>query len=463
MNINQKFLLLFKDTIIFALGNLGSKFILFLLVPLYTNYLTTTEYGTAELVFTISQLVIPIASVAIWNGVIRYGLKNDLHAEDVLINSLLIWFVGSCLIVLSTPVIGLYSPVAEWKWYLCVYSIVFIANQIALNYLKVKDRNKFFSIISVFQTIVLAGLNVLLLTKYQLGVSGYLVSNIAANVVSALVIFLIGGIYKDLQRGCYNLVLLRQLLGYSAPLIVNDISWWVIHSSDKIMIEWLISSSVLGLYTVAAKIPGLINTFINIFSQAWGISSVKEFESSNDTVYYSKVFEVYSALSFGAAVAFITIIKPFMLFYVGNDFLSAWRYVPLLLLAASFSAISSYYGALFGALQKSIECMWTTLIGAFVNVLLNYLLVKQFGVWGVIVGTVIAYFLISMIRLIWINSYIFVQINWHVFVMDIVIVLIQAIAVSMNFHYLLVSLVAILLFLINHSNLLLRCISLLRK
>ena len=74
--MNDKYKALFKDTIIFAIGNLGSKMILFFLVPLYTNYLTTEEYGTADLIFTVAQLVVPVVSLTIYDAVIRFGLDK---------------------------------------------------------------------------------------------------------------------------------------------------------------------------------------------------------------------------------------------------------------------------------------------------------------------------------------------------------------------------------------------------
>ena len=234
--MSNKIRLLVKDTLIFAVGNLGSKLILFLMVPLYTNYLTATEYGTAELVFTISQLVIPIVSIVIWNGVIRFGLMKDSAPEDVLWNSLLVWLVASLLVIATTPLIGLYSPINKWKWFLCAYSIAFIINQIELQYLKVKDNNKLFSLVSIIQTAVLAGLNLYFLVYLRAGIFGYLISNIASLVIAAILIFVFGKIYVDLSKGHFNRRLIKRLLLYSAPLIMNDLSWWLIHSSDKIMI-----------------------------------------------------------------------------------------------------------------------------------------------------------------------------------------------------------------------------------
>lgn len=244
--------------------------------------------------------------------------------------------------------------------------------------------------------------------------------------------------------------LLIKMILYSAPLILNDISWWVINSSDKIMIEAMLTAGELGLYTVASKIPGLINTFVNIFSQAWGVSSIKEIESTNDNNYYSNVFHYYSILAFGASIFFVAIIKVFMLFYVGNSFRDAWRYVPLLLVAASFSAISSYYGAMYGALQKSIECMLSTVIGGAVNIILNYVLIKSIGTQGAILATLIAFALIAFIRLFGVNRYIHMPITWGSFAIDISIAIVEAVLVSLGFHIVLVPILAIMLFLCIH-------------
>lgn len=452
--MNKKFRELIKDTFIFSLGSLGSKLILFILVPLYTNYLTTAEYGIAELVFTIAQLLIPIASVTIWNGLIRFGLMKDQCPESVFKNSFLICIFGSVLIVFSTPLIGFYSPICEWKWYLSIYSIVYIFTFVELNYLKVIGKNKLFSLMSVVQTLLLAILNILLLVSLKMGVKGYLLSNIIANFVIAFLIFFVGKIYFAFQKGHFDYFLLKSLLKYSAPLIMNDISWWFIHSSDKIMIEWMVSKNDLGLYTVASKIPGLINTFVSIFSQSWGISSIKEIESTNDTSYFSKVFYYYSTLSFFAAIGFISIIKPFMQIYVGIEFIDAWRFVPLLLVAAAFSAISTYYGSMFGALKKSVECMWSTIVGAILNVVLNYIFIRRIGTWGAIVGTVCALFTMAFIRMIWVNYYIKMKIYWNKLIIDFMILFADGIIISLDWNIIIVSIGSMLLFILNHNDIL---------
>jgi len=452
MKTADKYKRLLKDTFVFALGNLGSKLILFFLVPLYTNFLTTEEYGTADLVFTISQFLVPIFSVVIFDAVIRFGLSKDESAEEVLLDGLIVWAIGSVGIIIVTPLFGFYKAVADWKWYLCVYSSVSILSPVLMNYLKVIDKNKTFALISVVQTAILAILNILLLVVCKIGVKGYLLSNILALFISSAFVVIIARIPTRLSKTRINKPLLRQMVLFSSPLILNNISWWVIHSSDKIMVEWMIGASALGIYTVATKIPSLINVIIAIFSQAWGLSAIREFESTNDESYYSNVLKHYGFLVFSACLLIVTITKPFMSIYVGNSFSDAWHYVPILLVSAVYSAIAAYYGSFYSALKKSMNNMITTLIGAVINIIVNYCFIRITGIWGAAIGTAVAYIVIATMRMIDIGKMISINANWKLFAMNSFIIITHAILVSQDLWIMPCSIIAILLFaIINHS------------
>ena len=290
--MRSKFERLIKDTLIFAIGSIGSKLILFVMMPIYTNYLTEAEYGISELVFSVSQLLIPFLSLVIFDAVVRFGLSKEHNAEDVLLVGLLVFGVGSILTVMITPIIGLYDALAEWKWYLCAYIILNILGSIEYSYLKATDQNKLYAVVNIFQTLILATLNVVLLVFVKLGIRGYLISMIVANAAAALVVFAAGKLPAVLKKARFRPELFRKMLAFSTPIILNNVSWWAIHSSDKVMIEWMIGSAALGIYTVATKIPSLINVIISIFSQAWNISAVKEVEGSNETSFFADVFHV---------------------------------------------------------------------------------------------------------------------------------------------------------------------------
>ncbi|WP_295080291.1 oligosaccharide flippase family protein [Ruminococcus sp.] len=439
---------LVKNTIIFAIGNIGSKLILFLLVPLYTNYMTTDEYGIADLVFNIGQILVPFCSAGVYATVIRFGISKDTRHQDVLRNALLIITCGSAAMLLISPLVGLYHQLTEWKWYLCAFVITDLYSWVEMNYLKAKEQNKMYTALSVIRTLSLALCNVLLIAVLHLGARGYLLSTIISAVITIVLAAVFGGLYCDLRESRRDNALLKEMLIYSAPLILNGISWWIIHSSDKLMVGFMISASALGIYGVAGKIPSVINVIVSIFSQAWDISSIKEVEGNSDTRFFNNIFSVYSFMVFSVSLLTVAFTKLFMSVYVGPDFASAWQYVPLLLVSAAYGAISTYFASFFIALKKSRLSMYSTLIGAVVNILLNLILIPFIGVWGAVIGTVVAYAAIAVFNTFAVLRRIKLNIDLTRYFINFTIVLLQAVLVSVDFYGAVVSAAAIIVFVV---------------
>lgn len=450
--MNSKFKSLIGDTLIFALGSLGSKCLLFLLVPLYTNCLSTSEYGTSDLVFTIAQLLTPFITVVIFDGIVRFGLSKDERPEDVLLVGLTVTGIGSVVLLLSCPLIKLYNPIKGLEIYLCLY-VIFNSFQSTLNnYLKVKNKNKLYALNSILTTAVLAILNVLLLAVFKIGVKGYLLAYVIANFFSLSFAACGGNIFKDLKSAHIKKPLFAEMIKFCAPLILNNVSWWVIHSSDKVMLEAMIGTAALGIYTVSAKIPALINVMITVFQQAWGLSAVKEIESSNDKTFYSAVFKAYSCFSCVVCILLVAIIKPFMSVYVGKTFYDAWQYVPLLLASAVFCAISTYFGSMYTALKKSVNNMLTTLLAAVVNLIGNFIFIPLVGIWGAVIGTLMSYVVVALARMIDVRRYLDIAVNVPVFCANYLLVTIQAVLVSIDWNAWIASTVTAIIFvLINYT------------
>lgn len=437
---------LIRNTFIFALGNVGSKLVLFLLVPLYTNYLTTAEYGTADLVFTIGQIVIPFASCGIYAAVIRFGISKKYNRNDVLRNSFRIIGVGSVVTIILTPLLRFYSALSDWKWYMCAYVIVDLFASVEMNYLKAKEKNRSYAVISITRTLILAVSNIIFIVILKTGVPGYLMSTIIAALYAIILSFIVGGLSQDIKNSKFDKALMKEILIFSFPLILNGISWWIIHSSDKVMIELMISASALGVYTVAGKIPSVINVIVSVFSQAWDISSIKEIEGENDTLFFSSVFDKFSTLMFSISIIAVILSKPFMSFYVGISFDSAWLYVPLLLVSAAFGAIGTFFGSFFGPLNKNNLVMYSTIAGAVLNIVINYFAIPKLGIWGAVLGTVISYALIGLFRMFTALKYLKMHINWISFSFNCVIMTITACAIGFDIYPVAISGIAIVIY-----------------
>ncbi len=445
----SKYARLIKDFFIFALGNVGSKFVVFFLVPFYTNILTAEEYGTSDLVFTFTELLMPLVCLAVYNAILRFGLERQKQPQNVLLCGVLTWGAGCLFSLLLMPLIHLYHPIAQWKWYLYAHVNASILLTIAQNYLKVKNQNLRYSVICILQTACLAGLNILLLAGFRMGIRGYLLSNTLAALVAAVAAVLAGGVLRDLKKATFDKALLRNMLVYSAPLILNNVSWWIIHSSNKVMIEAFVGAAALGLFTVASRIPSLINVVVTIFQQSWGISSIVEMDSTNDKSFYETVFQCYTISVFFVCLCLNTVIKPFMSIYVAADYFEAWRMVPLLVVsAAAFSSIGAFYGSMYEALKKSVNNMLTTLLAAVLNVGVSFALIPSLGAMGAVVGTLVSYCALAVARMLDVNRFLHLQVGYRKYAANCVLVVSHALLVMLDHYVVLTSLIVLLLFIL---------------
>lgn len=460
MNKTKK---LIKNIITFAIGNIGSKLVLFFMVPLYTKCLSTDQYGTIEIIETIEQLLIPFMSIVVFDAVIRFGLSKYEQRENVLKCALFVVLLGSIITILTTPLIGLYPSVYEWRWYISIYVILNMFNSVLLNYVKVENKNILYALISIFQTLILALSNIIFLLIKDLGIKGYMCSIFASLLIANILCIIFGNIIFEFKRGKLEKVLLKQMLIYSAPLIINNISWWIIHSSDKLMLELMISTEAVGIYAISAKIPSLINVVTSIFQSAWSISSVNEIENDNESSFYSQTLLWLMTLIFGVTICIIFILKPFMRIYVSSDFSDSWKYVPTLMIAACSGSISSFYGCINSALKKNLYNMYTTLIGAIINIVLNYFFILLFGIMGAAIATTFSYFAIAITRMIICKKHLKFNMYFLLFFLNEINVIMLAIAIYFNVNIYFASIASFIIFIMINFQAILSLIRLIKQ
>ena len=146
-----------------------------------------------------------------------------------------------------------------------------------------------------------------------------------------------------------------------------------------------------GIYSVASKIPSILNIFQTIFNQAWTLSAVRDFDAEDKDNFFTNTYRIYNFLMVIVCSAIIVVDKILAKLLYANDFYIAWRYVPWLTIAILFGAISGYIGGFFAAVKDSKIFAKSTLYGAFTNILLNLLLVPFIGVLGASIATALSY------------------------------------------------------------------------
>lgn len=465
---------LMNNTIIFAIGTFSSKVLVFLMLPYYTNILSTGEYGTVDALINVGQLMIPIASVGINNAVIRFGLEHNTDKNSVFSSGLYTILAGFACLAVVSPILRYFMD------FMSGYTIAVLAFVLAssLRTLCIQfglslGRNKMYAANGIGNTFLNIILNIVLLPHYR--VMGYILANVISDTVLGLAMFFMAKEYNYIVSPFskrYDRKLAKRMRQYALPLVPQTVCQWIINMSDRYMIIFFINTEVNGLYAAANKIPNVLLIVANLFADAWQISAVKESDPKEQVDFFSKVLGAYSSIAFIGSSGLIMISKFVMTFMVGDDFFISWRLIPILTLATTFGLLSTFLASVYMLKLRSRNSMITTVICAAINITLNCILIPTmgaidpfYGALGAGIATFISYFVLFLIRAF--NTQQYLKIRWNIkkTVCSVAILFVQAIIMSVQapLWYVLVPALFVLLFVLNAREILLSVNKLLRR
>lgn len=391
---------LLKNISLISLGTLASKIIVYLMIPLYTSILTTEEYGVTDLIFTTVSLLMPLISMEISNALMRFLLDKDYDNNTIFSCCSLILFVSILIFIICIPI--LYC-VSVFKNYILLVGIYYFTNLIN-GYVQCMARGidlvKEYSIAGIIQTLFTVLFNILFLIVIPLDITGYLMAYSFGAAVSAIYLIIIIKIRKNIKFDfkLVNKTVLYELLAYSIPLIPNSLLWWISNSSDKYILTLFKGVSEVGIYSVAYKIPTILTVLSSIFITAWQISSVDDFGSESNRMFFRDIFKKYLFLTVTMTMAINLFLKIICGFMFSKNFYSAWEIVPILLIGFVYYNMSVFYGTIYTAAKKTKMVMISTLIGSLLNIILNFILIPKWGMYGASIATTISYIVIYFMR-----------------------------------------------------------------
>lgn len=419
---------LIKNTLIFTLGNIGSKVISFFLIPLYTNVLTTTQYGITDLVTTIMTVAVPILTLNICESVMRFGLDKNSDRERNIQIGTLVFIVGMTIGLLMIPLCKTFTRVSEYVVYIYFYTLTYAASQLYLCDLRGKELLIAYAVGSVLQTFCIATFNIVFLVVLHWGIKGYLLAYILANSVVAIYAIVIGKSYRALSFNKLDFTVLKSMVKYSVVLIPNSFMWWIMNSSDRIMVSSMVSVSANGIYAISYKIPTLMSVFTSIFNQAWGYSAIKENGAIDEQEYNNKVLRMLISFTMITAIGLIAITKPFLTVYVSKDYYDAWRYVPFLLIGSVYMTFGTFFASSYTVHKDSFGYLFSAIFGASINIILNFILIPIVGVMGAAIATCVSYIMVFVFRFFHTKKYLKYNINNKEFVFGSLLLVVEAIA-----------------------------------
>jgi len=401
----SKFKELGKNTVLVFVGNIGSKMIAFLMLPFYTKWLSVEDYGTSDNALIYVNLLIGIFTLSISESIFIFPKDQEFSKQKQFFSS---GFIGSLILLFVTAFLlyGTKEILIEQKILKSItdnmeYIYLLIVSLFLQTFLQqfARSINKIlvYAISGVVLTLLTAFFSIVLVHKF--GLKGFFIAQILSYFISAIYAFMHSKAYKYFSFKALSFDRYKEMAKYSVPLIPNAIMWWLVGSLNRPIMEEYLGMHAIGLFAVAYKFPSLINVLFSVFMVSWQISVIEEYKKENYEKFYNQVLKLVFIFLGICVITLSALGKSLTALVTDVKFFDAWLYIPILSLASLFSSISGFVGANFSATRESKYYFYSSVWGAVIAVIFNFLLIPLWGLYGAVISTGLSHFIMMLSRI----------------------------------------------------------------
>lgn len=424
--MENKYKTLGKNTFLVLIGGAGSKLIGFAMLPLYTRWLSVSDYGIIDLITVYSTLLIGLIACCVYDAVfvLPKGVSDD-KKKGYFTSALLFLVLSSIVTAIVFYAISLCSKQFKvdgvffshlWMIYLFIISEMFFRT--SQQFCRSIDKMILFSFSGMLVTLFTAILSFLFIPRWS--IYGYVYAYVLSHLLGALFAFLLSKSYNYISLNNVKFLRIKEMLTYSIPLIPNAIMWWVVDAFNRPLMEKYVGLAGIGMYAVANKFPGLLSIINISFNTSWQISVLDEFGKEDYKVFYNRIFRiVFILLSFVFVI--VTVVSKWLVaFLTSPDYFGAWVYIPLLTFGVLFSNVGGLVGSNFSASRESKYYFYSSFWAALCAAIMNYLLIPILELWGAAIASLSSFFVMAVSRILYSWKYVHIT-NLSLYVLIIVL------------------------------------------
>lgn len=404
LNINSKLL---TGTIIYAIGNFGTKILSFMIVPMYTYYIASRDMGMYDLVNTTLNMLFPLLTLQIADAAYRWLIRGGGNEYKRCAFHVII--INSTLFVLIISIVNCLIKIPYYRyipWTMITSAFLDVMQKM----LRGINKQKLFALSGVLYTFIFLILNVIQICLLKRGVESLFTSTIFANMIVILVLLIKEPELRINILGDINIKLIKKMLGFSIPLVPNQLNWWIMSSSDRYIITMVMGAAANGIYSIAYKFPSLLQIILSLFNSSWQDISISESDNiKND---YSYLFELLYKVSFSLLFWLIPLTKIYINLFMNADYKNAAFYVAFLYLGTVFQGFSSFYGVGYLRDKNTKQASMTSIYGAMINLAVNVILIKFIGLHAAAFSTFMGFLAMWLIRQKQNKNILHIHIQW---------------------------------------------------
>jgi O-antigen/teichoic acid export membrane protein len=396
--LSQRLGELARHSAVYGLGPLVARFLAVLLLPVYTRYLSPSDYGLIETLIALWTVLSVLLAAGVKSAFFRFYFDEADEAGRRRVIRTAFWFTMASGTAGLAAGLALATPISELLFatdeHADLVRATFIGIWAHVNYeqmtalFRVEQRSTAYLIATVINVVITVALTVLLVVVWEVGPIGVIVGNFAGTLIvyTGLLAYRREQLGLELDRP-----LLREMNRFGMPLVPSALFLWALNFSDRFFLVKLSGPREVGLYSIGVRVASAIVLLLAAFRTAWPAFAYSIEDDREAARTYSYVLTYLVAVTSWMALA-LGVLAPWLVqLLTTEDFYSAERVVaPLAFAAALFGG---YIVVVIGiGRARMTRSNWViTAAAAMLNVVLNLLLIPPFGMMGAAVATIGAY------------------------------------------------------------------------
>ena len=423
---------LVKNTIIILIGRVSTQLLSFFMMPLYTHYINTSDYGYVDLIQSYIALIVPIIILRFDSAVFRFLIdarEDKKEKNNIITNTFLVFIVQIMIFVILFLVLSRFFKF-EYLIYIILNVIFMAIAQVLMQMARGVGDNLGYTISSIIAGGITIITNLICIFKFKLGGESILISAILANASCAAFLFVKNKFYKNINKPQKQTM--KKMLKYSIPMIPDGLSWWIVNVSDRTLISIFLGNSMNGIYSVSCKFSNILSSFVQIFNMSWQENASLHINDKDNVEYFSKVLNQVYKIFFFICILILYCIPFVFKFMIGESYQEAFKYIPILLLGNLYNCIAIVLGGIYIARKETKKVAQTTIQGAILNLIIDLILIKFIGIWAAAISTMISYIFLAVYRYIDIKKSFNIIIDRKLYIISSISYVILTIIYSIN-------------------------------
>lgn len=388
-----------KNTLLLSVGTFLTKGLSFIMVPFFSRWLSTADYGTYDLLATYVTLLLPLIGLASNEALFRFSMdvETDREKKKYVSNCFAIFTINT-LIFFAVMVCARF--VFGWKYALFFFILAIgeIYNLHLRGFLRAIKHLDIYSFVNAITTVCIALFTTVFIKGFGFGLEGMILGYGFGYIAGDLIIVVWTKYWRYLAINTISFSGMKELVSYSYALIPNSLAWWFINVSDRTIINVFLGAASNGIYAIAYKIPNILSSVFSVFSVSFQQSATEALNDKDRDAYYNRICNKMCVVLMGLCCGVLSLNSWLFNYIFDLRYYDGHLYAPILIGGTVFATISQFYGSIQISFKQPKENGISTVIGAVSNLVIHFALIRFVGLFAAAISTIASQIIVCVIR-----------------------------------------------------------------